>query len=379
MIPLAIPNLAGREAEYLQDCIKTTFVSSVGPFVDRFEEMVASASGAKYAVATSAGTTGLHTALTAVGASPGDLVILPSLTFIASANAISHCGAEPWLMDVDAQSWTLDPTTVARELKENTRLQCGRLVHKESGRRIAAMMPVYTLGMPANMSELVTLAKEYRIPVVADAAAALGAKFQGQDIGNLDADLSVISFNGNKTVTAGGGGAVIGNNKEFIDLVRHLSTTAKVGANYDHDRVGFNYRMTNLQAAVGCAQMENLEMFVEKKHQIRKAYEEALTNLSGISFFPSPEWAESADWFCGFVLEEGDSATLRENLRQKGIDARPFWKPMHLQAPYAKTFKSDMTASDEIWEKIITLPCSTGITDEQVEQVIKAVKEVLFA
>jgi hypothetical protein len=202
MIPLAIPNLAGNEAKYLQECVETNFVSSIGPFVIRFEEMVATAAGARFAVATSAGTTGLHAALAAVGVTRDDLVILPSFTFIASANAIAHCGAMPWLFDVDAGSWTLDGEAVARALAGETERRDGRLVHKGSGRRVAAMMPVFTLGMPADMDRLTALAREYRLPLVVDAAPALGARYKGRAVGALGADLTVFSFNGNKTVTA---------------------------------------------------------------------------------------------------------------------------------------------------------------------------------
>ena len=239
MIPLAVPNLTGREAEYLQQCIETTFVSSVGPFVNLFEEKVAEAAGASLAVATSAGTTGLHVALEAVGVGRDDLVVLPSFTFIASANAIAYCGASPWLFDVTEESWTLDPELLAKQLSAETHREKGCLIHNATGRRVAAVMPVYTLGMPADMDSIVQIAKDYNLPVIADGAAALGATYKGHPSGKLGADLTVYSFNGNKTITAGGGGAVAGEDTELLKLVRHLSNTAKVGEAYHHDRVGF--------------------------------------------------------------------------------------------------------------------------------------------
>ena len=258
MIPLAAPDLTGNEARYLQDCITSTYVSSIGPFVDQFESMVSAATGAEAAVATSSGTAGLHVALVAVGVRRDDLVILPSFTFIASANAIAQCGAEPWLFDVTTESWTLDPTLLRVQLERETRSEGGGRIHKSSGKRIAAIMPVHTLGLPADMDSIVQIGRDMGIPIVADAAPAIGASYKNRPMGQCGADLSVLSFNGNKTVTSGGGGAVIGDDGEALNLVRHLSSTARAGADYDHDQAGFNYRMTNLQAAVGCAQLEQI-------------------------------------------------------------------------------------------------------------------------
>ena len=264
-VPLAVPDLTGNEERYLRDCVQSNFVSSVGPFVDRFEGLVAGACGAREAVATSAGTTGLHVALLAAGVAPGDLVLLPSLTFIASANAIAHCGAIPWLVDVDPASWTLDVSTFARCLERDTGRRDGKLVHRGSGRRVSAVMPVHTLGTPADMAPIVELAREHGLAVVADAAAALGARYRGREVGQCGAHLSVFSFNGNKTVTCGGGGAVCGDDPALVARVRHLATTARAGAAYDHDEVGFNYRMTNVEAAIGCAQMERLDTLIAAK------------------------------------------------------------------------------------------------------------------
>jgi perosamine synthetase len=378
LIPLAIPNLAGNESRYLQECVETNFVSSVGPFVTRFEAMVASASGTRYGVATSAGTTGLHAALTAVGVSRDDLVILPAFTFIASANAIAHCGATPWLFDVTEESWTLDPQQVAQALDADTEQRNGALFHKASGRRLAAMMPVYTLGMPADMDALVEVAGRYGLPVVADAAAALGAQYRGRSVGDLGADLTVFSFNGNKTVTAGGGGAIAGNDDARCSLVRHLTTTARRGAEYDHDMVGFNYRMTNLQAAVGCAQLEQLEKFVAAKRRIQRTYEEALADLPGVGLFPNPPWAECACWFSGVTLR--GVTTVAETiavLRGQEIDARPFWKPIHLQPPYKAAPRSSLAVCEASWPRILTLPCSTSLTAEEQRTVLEAVRDCL--
>ncbi|BAE48882.1 DegT/DnrJ/EryC1/StrS family aminotransferase [Paramagnetospirillum magneticum] len=379
MIPLCVPNLTGNEARYLQECVDSTFVSSVGPFVDRLEDMVAAAAGSSLrAVATSAGTTGLHAALTAVGVGRDDLVIMPAFTFVASANAVAHCGATPWLLDVTAESWTLDPALLERVLQAETVRDGDVLRHQASGRRVAAVLPVHVLGCPADMDAILAVARAHDLKVVADAAAALGSRYRGRPIAQLGADLSVVSFNGNKTVTAGGGGAVIGTDPDLLDLVRHLTTTARVGADYLHDRVGFNYRMTNLQAAVGCAQLERLEEFVAAKRRIRAAYDAAFAGRPGISPFPQPLWAESECWFSGFVLDRAERmAALRTGLRERGVDARPFWRPMHLQPAFAEALRTPMTVTDSVWNRIVTLPCSTALTEAEQRSVVAAVEEAL--
>lgn len=373
MIHLAVPDLTGNEKEYLDNCIDTTFVSSVGEYVNKFENMVAFATGSSNAVATSSGTTGLHVALTSVGVKHGELVIIPTFTFIATANAVAHCGAEPWMMDISETDWCLNPDIVSRELNDNCVRKDNGLFHRETGKRVAALMPVYTLGNIPDMVAFRTIAYEYGIPLIADAACAIGAKYKGHDFGNL-ADLSVLSFNGNKTITCGGGGAVVGCNKEKLDHVRHLTTTARVWPDYDFDEVGFNYRMTNIQAAVGCAQMERLDSFVSVKRHVRKQYEEELRVLCerGFSFFPTQDG--SSCWFSGIVLPEGkDLSDVKEvcaKLKEVNIEARPFWKPIHLQKPYKDCPGSSFSVSEKIWQRIITLPCSTNITEEELRSVI---------
>lgn len=367
LIPLAVPNLTGNEKKYLNNCIDTTFVSSVGEYVTRFESMVARATGSDYAVATSAGTTGLHAALTAVGVKHGDLVIIPTFTFIASANAIAHCGAEPWCMDISINDWCLNPKRVKREIDSCCEKKGKILIHRPSGKRVAAIMPVYTLGNIPNMTLFRSIADEYGLPLVADAACAIGAEYGRQPFGKL-ADLSVLSFNGNKTITCGGGGAVVGNDIKLLDLVRHLTTTARVWPDYDFDMVGFNYRMTNIQAAVGCAQMERLADFVAIKQKVDVYYKDSLKNIENITFFPRTEG--SSCWFSGIVLPS--SATLKDaksicaELKEQGIEARPFWKPVHLQKPYRLSPRGQVSAAESLWERIITLPCSTNITEHDL-------------
>ena len=380
MIPLAVPNLTGNEKKYLDQCIDTTFVSSVGEYVTQFEKMAAEATGSRNAVAVSAGTTGLHAALHGLGVNCGDLVILPTFTFIASANAVRHCGADPWLMDVEASTWCLSPEAVEAEIGKCCERREGGLYHRESGRRVAALMPVYTLGNIPDMDAFRAVADEYGLPLIADAACAVGATYRGRSFGPF-ADLSVLSFNGNKTVTCGGGGAVVGNREDQTDLVRHLTTTARVWPHYDFDMVGFNYRMTNIQAAVGCAQMERLDSFVATKRKVRRYYGTELEELAekGVTFFPATEG--SSCWFSGIVLPEGETLEAAKavcaSLKEEGIEARPFWKPVHLQKPYGGCPRSDVSVSEGLWQRIVTLPCSTNITEEELERVAAAVKRIM--
>ncbi|SCW82052.1 dTDP-4-amino-4,6-dideoxygalactose transaminase [Lachnospiraceae bacterium C10] len=382
MIPLAVPNLTGNEKKYLDHCIDTTFVSSVGEYVTMFEKMVAEATGSVDAVATSAGTTGIHAALTAAGVKQGELVIIPSFTFIASANAVRHCGADPWLMDISEDDWCLDPDLVRAEIEKNCEKKSdGKIYHRDTKQRIAALMPVYTLGNIPDMDQFRQIADDYELPLIVDAACAIGATFKGQNFGSL-ADLSVLSFNGNKTITCGGGGAVVGCNKELLDHVRHLTTTARVWPDYDFDEVGFNYRMTNIQAAVGVAQMERMELFVKKKRVVRSFYEEKLDLLreKGISFFPATDGGGC--WFSGIVLPEGsDLSQAKElcgKLKEYDIEARAFWKPVHLQTPYKNCPHSEMEVSEKLWQRIIVLPCSTNIVDVELEKVVQSLIGIMI-
>lgn len=365
MIPLIEPNLSGNEARYLSECIASNFVSSVGPFVTRFERLVADAAGCWNGVATTTGTAALHVALIALGVRPGDLVIMPALTFIGTANAASYCHARPVFLDISAASWTLDPAMLESFLGEECRLEQDGVVHAATRARIGAVVAVHTLGHPADMDQLEAVCARYGLPLLADAAAALGATYRGAPA-LARGTLASISFNGNKTVTSGGGGAVVGQSAQLLDTVRHLATTARVGAEYEYDRVGFNYRMTNLQAAVGVAHMERLDEFVARKRAIAHRYDEALADLPGITPFPKTSWAESACWYSGFAATLAcprSGAEIIDHLRNGQIGARRFWGRCTFRRPTLT--------------RVVTLPCSTTLTDEQQAQVIDAVRALI--
>jgi perosamine synthetase len=374
-IPLVIPDLSGREREYLNQCIDDNFVSSVGPFVGKFEEGIAARMGARHGVSTSSGTTALHLALTALGVRHGDLVICPSFTFIASANAISHAGAKPWLVDIDLESWAMDPGHLDEQLSSSTERRDGKLVYTATGARVAAIMPVHTLGTTPDLDPILATAREYGLPVVADAACAIGVEYRGSSIAAM-ADLSAISFNGNKTITTGGGGMVVGNDDALMARVRHLCTTARRGRDYDHDEIGFNYRMTNICAAVGLAQLERVDELVERKRAIRRRYEEAFSGINWLERFPAPGWADSTCWISGVVLTPDaplNAMDVIDALQVERIEARPFWKPVHLQVPYADCPRGPLSVTNDLWQRIVTLPCSTGLTDADQERVIAKV------
>ena len=348
MIPLAVPNISGKEGAYLQECVSSTYVSSVGPFVDRFEEMVRDATGAASAVATSAGTTALHAALHDAGVEPGDHVILPTLSFIATANAVAHCHAEPILVDVDVERWCLDPNLV-REVLENrcNRQADGALCLTETGRPVKAIVPVFAMGLPADMDPLAALARDYDLALIVDAAAAIGATYKGRTLAEMGADCAMLSFNGNKLVTAGGGGALVSHHAEYGARLKHLTSTARVGAFYDHDIVGFNYRMTNLQAAVGVAQMERLGEFLSEKSRIAARYAKGFADLDGIQSFPEVADSTNSYWLSGIFLPEAtqsDMCRLRARLDEAGIASRPFWKPI----PPATTLRRNPEGPDRI-------------------------------
>lgn len=377
-IPLAIPNVGQPEARNLQACIDENFVSSVGRFVTELEDGCAELSGCASGVATGAGTQALHMALRAMDVGSGDLVICPDFTFIASAASIRHAGALPWLFDINADDWTIDPDQIERALSEETVLKDGSCVHKSTGARVAAIMPVYTLGTPANMLAIKEIAERWNLRVVADAAAAIGVTLNNEPIGSW-ADLTCFSFNGNKTITCGGGGMIVGNDVDLLQRARHLTTTARSTPNYDHDEIGYNYRMTNLEAAVGCAQLNRLPEFLDIKRRIRSYYKSELSHISSISMFPEPVNRTSTCWFSGFVFDspKTDVNAFCHALKEDGIEARPFWKPVHFQKPYQDCPVEPTPISDRLWSRIVTLPCSTSISDEDLDYVAKAVKKQL--
>lgn len=377
MIPLAIPNLQGREGELLAECISSTFVSSVGPFVDRFEAEIAQLSGCDHAAVLCTGTVALHMALEGLGIGTGDLVLMPSLTFIATANAISHSGARPWLADVTEKDWMLDLDLCRRLiLDETTPGPDGLRRHLHSGETLRAIMPVMVMGAVVDLDGVVALAREFGLKVVVDAAAAIGtAMADGRALAASGVDAVCYSFNGNKTITTGGGGAVASADADLIARIKHLSSTGRIGANYDHDVIAYNFRMTNVQAALGVAQLERLPDFLNRKQQIRDRYAAFAADHADLEPFPEPAFGQNGHWFSGFWFSGSDldrADAFRAHMRSEGIDLRPFWKPIHLQAPYRDALASGMPVAESLWQRIFPLPCSTHLTDAELDHVTAA-------
>lgn len=377
-VPLAVPNVGAREADAVAEAVRAGWVSSVGPQVDAFEAGLAAATGSQSAAAVAAGTMGLHLALVAVGVKHGDLVVCPSYTFAATANAICHAGAEPLFLDIDPISWTLDPKELAALLSESCEHGSSGLIYKPTGQRIAAVVPVYTNGMPADMDAINALLSPLGVPLIADAAAALGATYKGRALAGL-ADLTVFSFNGNKTITTGSGGAVVGRDEVLVKRVRHLATTARVGSGYDHDEVGYNYRMSSVEAVIGSVQLSRLGEFLAAKAAIKAAYDRAFQGSPGVGAFPDPVWGTSANWFSGIRVTAESGWTvpqLVEALNARGVMVRTFWKPMHLQPHFASKPRRSMRVTEAMWAEVLPLPCSTSIAAEELDYVIDAVRSL---
>lgn len=378
VIPTAVPHLAGNEWKYLKECLDTNWVSSVGPFVERFEREVAQYVGAAHAVATVNGTAALHVALLAAGVQPDDEVLVPTLTFIATANAVAYCNAHPVFLDSEPVSWGLDPQKASEFLERECVVKAGRVVNRGSGRVVRALLPVHLYGHPCDLDPLLALAQRYPLVVVEDSAEALGARYKGRRVG-AHSLAGCLSFNGNKIVTSGGGGMVLTNDERLADRIRHLTTQARDDAlEYVHDAVGFNYRLTNIQAALGVAQLEQLDGFIEAKRVTARAYMEALDRLGGAEPLGEAPWAFSTFWMCSTLLDPirfGDVRRLIRKGNAEGIQVRPLWYPLHRQPAFTGSQAYRIEVADRLYARGISLPCSVGITAQERERVIAFLAE----
>lgn len=359
-VPLAVPVFAGNEKKYLEECIDTTFVSSVGKFVDRFEEMVAEYTGAKKAVVCVSGTNALHMAMLLVGVERDDEVLTQALTFIATCNAISYIGAHPVFIDVDRDTMGLSPDAVLRWLEANAKVKNGVCYNMKTGRRVKACVPMHTFGHPVHIEELVEICNEWHIELVEDAAESIGSFYKGKHTGTFG-KVGAISFNGNKTITTGGGGMLLFNDKELGKFAKHITTQAKVPHRWEfrHDHIGYNYRMPNLNAAVGCAQMENLEKLVENKRETAAKYAEFFKNVEGVEFFTEPSNTRSNYWLNAVILpnKEAQLAFLNET-NDNGVMTRPIWELMN-RLPMFENCEND-GLEKTIWfaDRVVNIPSS---------------------
>lgn len=356
------PCFIGNEKKYLNECIDSTFVSSVGKFVDCFEEMVAEYTGARKAVVCVNGTNALHMAMLLAGVEAGDEVLTQPLTFIATANAIRYIGAKPVFLDVDRDTMGLSPLKMEEWLKANAEVQSGECINKCTGRRIKACVPMHTFGHPVHLDELVELCEKYHIRLIEDAAESLGSFYKGRHTGTFG-KVGVISFNGNKTITTGGGGMLLFMDEELGKYAKHLTTQAKVPHRWEfvHDHVGYNYRMPNINAALGCAQMEHLQEFVDNKRELAFQYADFFSNI-GIAFFTEPENCRSNYWLNVVLLPDKTHRDLfLEETNGQGIMTRPVWQLMTRLPMFRDCQSGDLSNAVWLEERVVNIPSSVRL------------------
>lgn len=362
-VPLHAPLFIGNEKKYLNECIDTTFVSSVGKFVDRFEEEIAAYTGAQKAVVCVSGTNALHMAMMLVGVEREDEVLTQALTFIATCNAISYIGAHPVFIDVDMETLGLSPNAVKAWLEKNAELKNGICYNKRTGRRVKACVPMHTFGHPVKIDELVQICNEWHIELVEDAAESIGSLYKGKHTGTFG-KVGAISFNGNKTITTGGGGMLLFQDEELGKLAKHLTTQAKVPHRWAfvHDHIGYNYRMPNINAALGCAQLENLERYVENKRETAQIYADFFKNIPDITFFTEPENCRSNYWLNVVMLK--DKAAQQEFLEytnDHGVMTRPVWELMNRLEMFKHCESDGLKNTEWLADRIVNIPSSVRL------------------
>jgi len=364
MIPLCIPEIKGNEWKYVKECIDTNWVSSAGSYVDLFEDRFREYIGSKQAVVTVNGTAALHLALVSLGIGKGDEVIVPSLTFISPVNAIKYAGAEPVFVDVCRDTFVMDATKVEEIISSNTK----------------AIMPVHIYGHPVDMDDIMRIAKKYDLYVIEDATEALGSEYKGNKVGTIG-NIGCFSFNGNKLITTGAGGMLITNNDIISERAKFLSTQTKVvndNKSFYHPEIGYNYRMPNLLAAFGVAQLENIEMYIDIKRKNAQYYSKILSNVSGITLPVQKEWAINCHWLYSVVIEDEYGISrdeLIKRLESEGIEARPFFMPVHEMPPYKGCKYGNMKITYELAEKGINLPSSVGLKKFEIDKICSIIKE----
>ncbi len=369
-IPLSVPNIKGNEWDYVKHALETEWVSTAGAYITEFEKKISDYTGMEDAVACQSGTAGLHLALKVLGITENDEVIVPSLTFIAAVNPVKYVGAEPVFIDCD-DYLTLDSVKLTKYCEEQCSYVNGILRNKLSGKQIKAIIVVHVFGNIADMSEIMDIAAKYQLKVIEDATEALGSyyisgKYKGKHAGTIG-DIGVYSFNGNKIITTGGGGMIVSNNQKYLDRCRYLSTQAKDDSLYFvHEEIGYNYRMTNLQAALGLAQLERLEEFIETKKENYHLYIQL-----GIKLLPFRENIRPNHWFYSYCTNNRDD--LLKKLEQQRIQTRPIWKLIHTLTPYRVNEAYNISKATDYYNRVLNIPCSSNLTKDQVKLVANAI------
>lgn len=377
-IPLCVPEIRGNEWTYVKECLDTGWVSSVGSYVTRFESGIARAAGANFGIATVNGTAALHIALQCAGVEAGDEVLVSTLTFIAPANAIRYAGAHPVFIDADSKYWQMDPSAVERFLTTECDWDGSVLTDRATGRRVKAIVPVDILGTPVDIEPIVEVARQFHLAVVEDATESLGTRYKDAPAGKR-ADIACFSFNGNKLITTGGGGMIVTDNELFAKRARYLTTQAKDDPiEYVHGAVGYNYRLTNVQAAIGVAQLELLDEYITTKRANAARYTELLDGVPGITPMIEAPYAFSTFWLYTILVDEQafgrSSRALLRVLAEQNIQARPLWQPMHRSPAHAgeRAFGGDM--ADRLCRDALSLPSSVGLTPAELETVAAVIR-----
>ncbi len=375
-IPLAEPTLGGNAARYLEECLATNYVSSIGPFVERFERELAAFVGTRHAVACASGTAALHLAFRVLGVGPGDDVLVPTLTFVASANPVRYLGGTPVLVDSEQATFNMDPELVSAEIRRRARLGLAQP---------KAIEVVHLVGHPAALEPILEAAGRHGVPVVEDASEALGAtwsagRLAGRQVGSAGR-IGCFSFNGNKIITTGGGGMLVTDDEAIARRARHLSTQARMpGRAYRHDEVGYNYRLSNLAAALGVAQLEQLPDLLARRRTIAAGYDAALAAVAGLGPAPRASWADPSFWLYTATLEQGAALgrdALLDGLTVAGIEARPLWTPLHLLPLYAEVPRLGGSVAETVFEGAVSLPSSSSLAASDQRRVADALGELL--
>jgi perosamine synthetase len=376
-ISLCVPALAGREWEYVKECLDTNWVSSVGPFVTRFERELADRMGRRFGVAAVNGTAALHVALLVAGVGPDDEVVMPALTFIAPANAVRYAGAWPVFVDVEPDYWQIDLGKLTDFITRGCDWIDGTLRNRVTGRRVKAILPVDLLGHPVDMAPVVDLARSRDLVVVEDATESLGAEYRGEPVGRLS-DVACLSFNGNKIITTGGGGLVLTDDERWAARARYLTTQAKDDPiEYVHHEVGYNYRLTNVQAALGVAQLELLGEYVERKRAIAARYAHGLSAVPGLTTMREAPWARHSYWLSTILVDRRafghSSRELLAQLSGQGIESRPLWQPLHLSRAHRDSYAAACETAERLYADALSLPSSVNLAAADQQRVIDAV------
>jgi perosamine synthetase len=364
-VALHEPSFEGNEWLYLKECLDSTFVSSVGKFVDRFEDELANYTGAKYAISVVNGTAALQISLKLAGVQANDEVLVPALTFVATVNAVTYCNAIPHFVDSEEGTLGIDTSKLRHYLQRNTSQQSGKCVNNLSGRVIRALVPMHTFGHPSDIDGLLSIANDFNILLVEDAAESLGSFYHGQHTGTFGL-FGTLSFNGNKTITTGGGGAILTNNEALARHAKHLTTVAKIPHAWEfrHDEIGYNYRMPNINAALGCAQLEKLSAKLTSKRELFKRYQSAFAHLEGISLFSEPENCQSNYWLQTLLLDDIESENrdlILESTNKTGIMTRPAWVLMNDLEPFKSFPSMGLPTAKSLYKRIINIPSSPGL------------------